>query len=167
MAVELFWIDGPWPGKLAIALRPRAGDWLDDEIRGWRNAGVDAVASLLTAEEALDLGLEEERTFCEANAIVFYSLPIVDRSVPASYADTMRFLRELDAALSEGRNVAVHCRQGIGRSGLIAAGLLIEKGLTPHAAVQRVTDARHLAIPETDEQRDWIHRFGAMLAQRS
>jgi hypothetical protein len=35
MTTELFWIPGPWKGKLAIVPRPRGGDWLDDEVGGW------------------------------------------------------------------------------------------------------------------------------------
>jgi len=148
-------------------LRPRGGDWLDDEVGAWRRAGIDAVASLLTEEEASDLGLEQERELCEAKGIRFHSLPIVDRGVPASHADTLAFLRGLDAALNRGANVAVHCRQGIGRSGLIAVGLLVENGLTPEAAVRRTSDARGIAIPETEEQRGWIDRLAATLAGKN
>src|SRR4051794_18897663 len=32
MRSELFWIPVPFPGRLAIAPRPRGGDWLGDEI---------------------------------------------------------------------------------------------------------------------------------------
>jgi len=28
MLTELHWVDGPWPGRLAVAARPRGGDWL-------------------------------------------------------------------------------------------------------------------------------------------
>ena len=51
MRTELFWIDGPWPGRLAIMPRPRGGDWLEEEIQSWRRSGVDLVVSLLTLEE--------------------------------------------------------------------------------------------------------------------
>ena len=37
---KLYWISGPWAGKLAIAARPRGGDWLEDEIRDWKNGGI-------------------------------------------------------------------------------------------------------------------------------
>ena len=36
MHTELYWIPGPWLGRLAIMPRPRGGDWLEDEIRSWR-----------------------------------------------------------------------------------------------------------------------------------
>jgi protein-tyrosine phosphatase len=165
MFTELFWIEGPWPGRLAISPRPRGGDWLEEEMKAWRQAGVDAVVSLLTPEEAADLSLEQERSHSEANGIEFYSLPIADRSVPASDRDAAQLIGKLDAALSHGKKVAIHCRQGIGRSALIAAGLLIEQGLSPEEAIQRVSRARHAPTPETPEQRAWIDSFAATLDQ--
>src|SRR5438445_5914218 len=51
MRTELFWIKGPWPGRLAIMPRPRDGDWLENEIQSWRRSGVDVVFSLLMADE--------------------------------------------------------------------------------------------------------------------
>jgi protein-tyrosine phosphatase len=89
----------------------------------------------------------------------FYSLPVVDRSVPDSDADAARLLAKLDDALTRGKNVAIHCRQGIGRAGLIASTLLVERGVTPSEAIRRVSVARHAPAPETAEQRAWIESF--------
>src|SRR6476620_4583045 len=60
MRADIYWIPGPWPGRLGIAPRPRGGDWLADEVKAWRAAGVDVVTSLLTPEEVAELGLQEE-----------------------------------------------------------------------------------------------------------
>ena len=54
MSTELRWVEGPWKGKLAIAARPRGGDWLGDEIEAWRRLGIATVVSLLTPEEERD-----------------------------------------------------------------------------------------------------------------
>ena len=163
MSTELFWIEGPWRGRLAISARPRGGDWLPDEIRAWRMAGVATVASLLEADEAAGLNLEQEREICETNGIEFLSLPIEDRNVPTSHAATRKFVDRLYRKLRGGGAVNVHCRQGIGRSGLIAASLLIEGGAAPDEAIRQVTAARGVAVPETAEQREWIDHFAAAL----
>jgi protein-tyrosine phosphatase len=163
MLTGLFWVEGPWPGRMAISPRPRGGDWLDDEMKGWRQAGADAVVSLLERHEAQDLGLDQESKYCEANEMEFYSLPIVDRSVPDSDADAMRLLTVLEEALDRGKNVVIHCRQGIGRAGLIASTLLVERGVTPSEAVRRVGAARHAPVPETAAQRAWVESFAATL----
>jgi protein-tyrosine phosphatase len=163
MYTKLFWIDGPWQGKLAISARPRGSDWLDDEMRAWRMAGVDAVVSLLTPDEAEDLGLERERAESEANRIEFFSLPIVDRSTPASESEVARLLNSLDRRLREGKNVAIHCRQGIGRSSLISAALLVETGVAPAEAFAIISRARGVPVPETPEQAAWLDSFAAEL----
>jgi protein-tyrosine phosphatase len=159
MFTDLFWVDGPWLGRMAISPRPRGGEWLDDEMQGWRRTGVDAVVSLLEPGEAEDLGLDEERKHCEANGMEFFSLPIMDRSVPGSDEEAARLLAALEEALNRGKNVAIHCRQGIGRAGLIASTLLVETGISPSEAIRRVSAARHAPVPETAEQRAWIESF--------
>ena len=60
MKPSIYWIPGPWPGRLAILARPRGDEWLSDEVEGWHDAGVQVVVSLLTQTEALDLGLKDE-----------------------------------------------------------------------------------------------------------
>lgn len=109
--------------------RPRGGDWLEDEVRAWRGAGVDVIVSLLTSDEIAELELVHEAQLCEANGIRFLSLPIVDYGVPASRTDTLDFVKKLDSALAEGKRVAIHCRGGIGRAALIAACLLVLFGI--------------------------------------
>ena len=87
MKPELFWSSGRWRGKLAIAARPRGGDWLDDEATAWRRAGVDVVVSLLENDEATQLDLGGERQAAEHNGVSFISFPIPDRGVRISFGD--------------------------------------------------------------------------------
>jgi protein-tyrosine phosphatase len=164
MWTELHWVDGPWPGKLALASRPRGGDWLEDEMASWRRAGIDTVLSLLTREEEHDLDLTGEAREAKARGMEFVSLPIPDRQVPGSEAAIAAALEKLDADLSSGKNVAVHCRQGIGRTGLVAGCLLVSKGWNPETAVKILSAARGAPVPETTEQRRWIDRYAAILS---
>jgi protein-tyrosine phosphatase len=166
MRTELYWIEGPWPGRLAIMPRPRGGDWLEDEIQSWRRAGVDAVLSLLTSDEVTDLDLSAEERLCRENGIRFISFPIPDRSVPSSREAILGVLTQLVEELSEGKNVAVHCRQGIGRAALIAIGLLVLSGIDLGSAIGRVGAARGCSVPETPEQRRWIMEFARSLLTR-
>src|SRR5689334_3358873 len=166
MQAELYVIPGPWPGRLAILPRPRGGDWLEDEIAAWRRAGVDVVVSLLMPDEANDLGLADEPAASRAAGIEFVSLPIPDRGVPGSTAAAVSLLTSLGDSLAHGKTVAVHCRQGIGRSALIAAGLLARSGADAATAIRRVAAARGLPVPETDEQRDWIAAFARAAGDR-
>ena len=164
MKTELYWISGPWSGKLGIAARPRGGDWLKDEMLSWRRAGVNTVLSVLTRDEERELELDRESRETLAVGIEFLALPIPDRQVPMSERAVTTVLTKLDAELSAGKNVIIHCRQGIGRSGLLAACLLVVRGWDPDAAVLALSQARGVQIPETREQRDWIDQYAATLA---
>ncbi len=166
MYTKLYWIDGPWRGKLAIAARPRGGDWIADEIASWRGSGVDVIVSLLTAEEERDLNLDAEEQYSEADGMVFISFPIADRSAPESQADASRLIEKLNSRLTVGENVVVHCRQGIGRSGLLAACLLITAGRSPDLAIAHLSAIRGAAIPETAEQSRWIDHYAATLIEK-
>jgi len=159
MRTELFWVPTTFPGRLAVAPRPRGGDWLDDELAAWRAAGIETVVSLLTPDEVGDLGLEDEERAGAAHGVRFLSLPIPDRETPASRVAFEGLVSEIADELADGRGVAVHCRQGIGRAGLTAAAVLIAAGLDPAAAVERVSAARGRPVPETPAQRRWLDEF--------
>lgn len=161
MNPDLFWIPGPWPGRLAVATRPRGGDWLDDEAAGWRRAGLNVIVSLLEKEEAAQLELARESDVSESKGIHFISFPIPDRGVPTSMPASLGLLKNIADALDQGKNVAVHCRQGIGRSGLIATGVLVASGMTVETALKVVSAARGLPVPETPVQLSWIHTLPA------
>ena len=164
MWTELHWVNGPWPGKLALAARPRGGEWLHDELASWRQEGVDTVFSLLTPEEEQDLDLTREERETKGLGMAFRSFPIPDRQVPDSETRLAKVLEKLDKELASGTNVALHCRQGIGRTGLVAACLLVTKGLDTKAAIKRLSAARGTSVPETTEQRRWIDHFASTVA---
>ncbi|MGA7697914.1 MAG: dual specificity protein phosphatase family protein [Candidatus Sulfotelmatobacter sp.] len=165
MRQELYWIEGSWPGKLAVGPRPRGGDWLKHDVAGWKGAHVDSVLSLLTPDEEHDLDLSGEADEVRALGMNFTSFPIPDRQVPKSEARLAETLEKVAHVLSAGKNVLVHCRQGIGRSGLVAACLLVKKGLSPGAAIDSVSAARGASVPETTEQRDWIDHHASALTK--
>lgn len=60
--------------------------------------------------------------------------------------------QECDALLRElaaGKKVFIHCRGGLGRTGTLAARLLVERGLSPEEAIREVHEARGRNAPET------------------
>jgi protein-tyrosine phosphatase len=162
---RLYWVNGPWKGKLALAARPRGGDWLEEDVAEWKRAGVKAVLSLLTPQEQKELELRDEANEVRRQALEFSSFPIPDLEVPRAEAQLADTLDSVTAQLSAGKNVLVHCRQGIGRTGLIAACLLIKSGMSPGAAVDIVSAARGMAVPETPEQREWIERYAPVFTK--
>lgn len=119
------------------------------------------VASLLEKGEAVQLGLENEREAVESAGLEFLSFAIPDRGVPASKADAVKFVGDLTAALGAGKNVALHCRQGIGRSGMVAAAALMSAGIATDEAVDVVSRTRGVQVPETAGQMQWLEQLAS------
>jgi len=155
MRVSTFTVRASSPGRLSTMARPRGGDWLEDEMAWLRQAGTDALVCMLTASEIRELDLTEEAAAAEAAGTRFIGLPTPDRGTP----DLQQFralVANLAADLENGQHVVVHCRVGIGRSSLVAGGVLVDQGMPPSAAWTRISDARGLAVPHTPEQRPWL-----------
>jgi protein-tyrosine phosphatase len=153
MLSNIYWIDTELTLKLAIMARPRAGDWLEDEVAHWKRAGIGIVVSLLERDEIDDLGLGMEATLCKENGIQYVSFPIPDRGVPNDFEAVRRFAANI---VGQGKPIAIHCRAGIGRSSIIAAVIMMISGIGAGEALSAIGKARGLAVPDTDDQRDWV-----------
>ena len=162
MKPTLYRIDGPWRGGLAIIPRPRGGDWLASEVESWKAAGVEVVLSALTMDEVAELDLVGEAELCVATGLEHLAFPIEDRGVPESFRSTGEFVHQVLTKLHEGKTVAIHCRQGVGRSALLAACLLVSAGIDAEAAFERIQVSRGCIVPDTAEQREWVAKFGRL-----
>jgi protein-tyrosine phosphatase len=148
------------PGlSLVMMPRPRAGDWLEDEVHAWKAASIELVVSLLEPHEIDELELQAEPSVCASHGIEFRSFPIPDRGVPRSYAGLDGLVASLLPKVTTGHTVAVHCRAGIGRSGLVAAAILVRAGVPPEEVFSLLSNARGLAVPDTSQQADWLKQY--------
>jgi hypothetical protein len=110
---------------------------------------VVVVVSLLEAEEAPDLRLQDEARLRAARRINFMSFSIPDRGCPDASDAPNRHIA--DWRLAAGRAGRRHSLPGlICRSSLIATGTLAWLGVDPAAA---------LDVPDTDAQRAWVLSF--------
>jgi protein-tyrosine phosphatase len=160
MSAEIYWIAGVPVGRLAILGRPRAGEWLQDEVDDWAANGLTDVVSLLEEHETRELELTREAELVRHAGLDFEKFPIPDRGVPASLDLAHDLWHRLEAKLRCGRSVGIHCRASIGRAGLVAVGTLLRLGVGEDLAWQRASMARGRQVPDTDEQRLWLaHAF--------
>lgn len=124
-------------------------------------AGVDCFLDLTRPGElapyhlALPLNVDHDRK------------PIPDHSLPETRAHMAEILECLGEALRAGRTVYLHCRAGIGRTGMVAGCLLVERGLAGDAALgelnrlwqQSERSKRWPSIPETQEQIEYVRSW--------
>ena|ERR1035441_7165536 len=156
---EIFWIKGKPSPSLAIVLRPRGDDWLEDELQRMKRGGIQTLVSLLEEDEAASLGLALESSVAAQIGIQFLSYPIPDVHVPPHLDSFRRFIAELTNRLAAGTHIGVHCRGSIGRATVTAACTLIHLGWQPIDALEAIEMARGLSVPDTQEQKDWILRY--------
>ncbi|WP_375782148.1 protein-tyrosine phosphatase family protein [Sulfitobacter noctilucicola] len=133
-------------------------DSLNDALADLRARGVTTVLSMLSPDEAADLGMVQEDEACAAQSMTFVGHPIPDFGLPEMFA-FKNLIAAIVARIRDGEHVAVHCRAGIGRSGMVAASTLIALGQSHDTARDIVSGVRGVSIPDTVEQATFLALF--------
>jgi protein-tyrosine phosphatase len=155
VGIALYEIPNPTGGRLCTMARPRGDDWLHDEMADLRDSGIDVLVSLQPATERHEVGLTGEPEAAAHAGLVFRELPIPDLGVPGQ-REALPLVRAIAGDLEAGRNVAIHCFAGVGRSSVLAGAVLVALGETPDEAWRVIAAARGRRVPETDEQTAWL-----------
>jgi protein-tyrosine phosphatase len=156
MKPQIYQVELIGSGSLSVMAKPVSGEWIDDEFRGISELGINRIVSLLEIEESRDLGLNDEKQYSEKNDIEFVSYPIKDRGLPQSISKYLAFTKKLYHESAGGLHTVIHCRAGIGRTGIIAAGVLLHCGFEPLGALEHISTKRGVEVPDTQEQIDWV-----------
>jgi ADP-ribosyl-[dinitrogen reductase] hydrolase len=101
--------------------------------------------------------------------IEYLRKPIRDHSLPEKREHMMEILDCLHDALRSGRRTYVHCRAGIGRTGMVIGCLLIERGLSGEDALDELARVWQQcerskfwpSVPETEAQTDYVRSWVA------
>jgi ADP-ribosylglycohydrolase len=122
-------------------------------IESW---GAEILVSLIQPQEYALLGVESMPDRIPAG-MLHLLLPIPDYSTPDAWWEKqwIKERRYIHAVLRRGGKVCIHCKGGLGRSGLVAARILVESGIHPSAAIKIVRKARPGAV-ETKEQEGFV-----------
>jgi protein tyrosine phosphatase len=141
----------PWNRDLDVDMQYICDEW-----------HANIMVTLLEKHEFEMLGIEamEELASQRWKTIQWIHLEITDGGIPDERFE-QRWLQvraQLITALANGDRVLVHCRGGLGRTGLVVAQLLIETGVSPDEAIKSVRTARKGAI-ETEEQENYVRNI--------
>lgn len=145
------------PGKKGPSTRSRLL-WdrdLDADLERIRRWGAEVVVTLMEQHEldALQVGHMGEAVL--ATGLEWFHLPIVDGQAPDGSFEARwnQSGPQLRAILADGGRVLLHCRGGLGRTGVVAARLLMEFGVPVEDAVRIVREARRGTIETSVQER--------------
>jgi protein-tyrosine phosphatase len=163
---ETYWVKpgqllaGEYPGRrMEIETRKRIQQLIQAGIR----ICIDLTKPGEMEPSYRDIFLEELSQYgFEGN---YYHFPVYDFSVP-DHAQLTRTLDKIDESITNGQPVYVHCRAGIGRTGLIVGCYLARHGISGEAALKAIKQLRSsmpngwVQSPETDEQTAIVRKWG-------
>jgi protein-tyrosine phosphatase len=156
MGPDIYKVTEIGEGFLSVMAKPVAGEWIEEEFLGISQYGIKVLVSLLELHEIRELGLSKAPQLCASNGMDYINFQIVDRSVPIMSPKIFSLIGNVHRRVQLGENTVIHCRAGIGRTGLIAASILVKQGYSPSEAFALVSKARGVQVPDTQEQYDWV-----------
>jgi ADP-ribosyl-[dinitrogen reductase] hydrolase len=155
---------GEGEGRLGLTICPGKKDaymgWdrnLDDDLRVIRHWGAGTVISLIEPHEFTLLLVSDLGEAAMRMGMAWIHLPIRDVNVPDHRFESgwQTVGPAIHQRLDAGERILIHCRGGMGRTGLVAARILVERGCAPRDAIHRVRAVRPGAI-ETRAQEEYV-----------
>lgn len=136
------WVEQPQLGALA---RPSS---LEDLL--WlRRQGIELLISLTEDRP--------RRDWINEAGLLLLHVPVEDMAAPTQ-AQLEHCLSAIARARQQNMGVAIHCGAGLGRTGVVLACYLVEKGLAAQNAIAKVRRMRPGSI-ETDEQAEAVVEY--------
>ena len=106
------------------------GTELKASLEQLKAQGVNAIVTALDSEEMEKAGVAELPAITEKLGMAWFHQPIEDDCAPDEGFDTrwQQIAPKVQEILEKGGKVALHCMGGSGRTGLLAAHVLLERG---------------------------------------
>jgi protein-tyrosine phosphatase len=118
-------------GKLLMTPCPGVKETgVEESLKQLQQSGAQAVLTLMSNSELDKNGVADLGDRCQAAGLKWYHCPVPDDRAPESeFVDAWANASgEVHSLLNQGAGIAIHCKGGSGRTGLIAAQILLERG---------------------------------------
>lgn len=120
--------------------------------------GVSTIVGCLTTSEMDWLDVPDLMSEARKLGIEYIHEPFLDQAVPG--VETMENLVEIiDKRLGNGRKTIIHCVAGLGRSGTVAASVLVKKGYSADESIRLVRESRGPRAIESKAQEMFVRDF--------
>lgn len=120
------------------------GTDLATSVAQLKQAGANAVITLMPNKEMALFGVETLPEVCAQHGLTWFHLPIEDDAAPATefLQSWVKYKQQANSILDKNGTIAIHCKGGSGRTGLMAAIILLERGIDFVQAVSMVKSLR-------------------------
>lgn len=120
------------------------GSDLESSLLQLKSAGATAIVTLMTRSEMSQNQVERIERQCESLELAWIHLPVEDEGAPTEeFAEAWRQVRaDLHKRLDNNEAIAIHCKGGSGRTGVVAAQILMERGMSMQEAIDQVKALR-------------------------
>jgi protein-tyrosine phosphatase/nicotinamidase-related amidase len=156
-------------GRLGMTLCPGRRDRgrdLGNDLARLRAEGTTRLLCLLTDSELDWAGVSDLGLRARAEGLAYRRVPIPGQGTP-DIAEAAELVHWCHEATDRGEAVVVTSMAGLGRSGTVAACLLVAAGIAPDAAISAVRTARGPRALETLAQEDFVVTFASAIEAES
>jgi ADP-ribosyl-[dinitrogen reductase] hydrolase len=116
--------------------------------------GASLVVTLMEERELFELGLNDLPAQLRSLGITWLLIPLPESGMPGPSFEShwTTASSQLASVLEQRGRIVIHCTDGLQRTGLIAARLLVHLGCRPEDAINRVRAAKPGAISSTEQE---------------
>jgi protein-tyrosine phosphatase len=129
---------------------------IEDDVAEIVALNCACVLTLAPQEELIRHGGHRLSSLLMNEGIEWHHFPIIDYATPLPSQDRVwsELSERMHDHLNDNRSILVHCYAGVGRSGMIALRLLVERGANPEDALTQIRQVRPGAVERT-AQYEW------------
>ncbi len=154
-------------GALSLTICPGRADRgrdLESDLDDLVQQGVQTLVTLISDEELDSVGVLALPERARSRGIEVLRLSMFDQGAPPTH-DADILLAAIGERLDAGRHVCVHCMGGLGRTGAVAAAVLVDRGLDADAAIAEVRRVRSPRAIETAAQEAFVRQRAASMGR--
>lgn len=162
---DAYWV---LPGKLMAGEYPGRREEIDTRrrVQALINCGIRVCVDVTNPEELVSSYREILLEELGQRGIMgnYFHFPIYDFGIPSA-AQMKRTLDVIDKSIEDGLPVYLHCRAGIGRTGLTVGCFLVRHGMSGEGALAEIKQLRKdvpsswANSPESDAQTEFILKW--------
>lgn len=124
---------------------------LQDSLHTLKAAGTDVLITMMPSEEMVKNDVTAMPELCDELGIQWFHFPVEDDCAPEPDSQT-KWANEKSAVIAAAKankTIAVHCKGGTGRTGLMISLILAELGLGYDEIVERVQAVKEKSLTLT------------------